>query len=163
MIGLADHIASGRISIGLTTTIDLSGCRITESPAHRIICGSQFCVFPHTFFDWGKAISTAGLRLCRAIFVSSGDLLHLAGRRGASFKVPRPSLGEGFRVREDSRRRSIEEPCEPKGSSTVLKTSGIGDTLTEFNQAMILCLTRGYSSVGRALQWHCRGQRFEPA
>ncbi len=24
-------------------------------------------------------------------------------------------------------------------------------------------MTRGYSSVGRALQWHCRGQRFEPA
>ena len=22
---------------------------------------------------------------------------------------------------------------------------------------------RGISSVGRALQWHCRGQRFEPA
>ena len=21
----------------------------------------------------------------------------------------------------------------------------------------------GYSSVGRALQWHCRGQRFDPA
>jgi hypothetical protein len=23
--------------------------------------------------------------------------------------------------------------------------------------------SRGYSSVGRALQWHCRGQRFESA
>jgi hypothetical protein len=30
--------------------------------------------------------------------------------------------------------QNIEEPCELKSSSTVLKTGGIGDNLAEFNQ-----------------------------
>ncbi len=30
--------------------------------------------------------------------------------------------------------QDIEEPCEVKVSSTVLKTNGVGDNLVEFNQ-----------------------------
>jgi hypothetical protein len=33
-----------------------------------------------------------------------------------------------------NKHRNIEEPCDGKLSSTVLKTSGIGDSLAEFNQ-----------------------------
>jgi hypothetical protein len=32
-----------------------------------------------------------------------------------------------------TKRQIIEEPCEVKVSSTVLKTSGTGDSLAEFN------------------------------
>jgi hypothetical protein len=35
-----------------------------------------------------------------------------------------------------TKRQIIEEPCEVKVSSTVLKTSGTGDSLAEFNNLM---------------------------
>jgi uncharacterized protein (DUF433 family) len=35
-----------------------------------------------------------------------------------------------------NKHRNIEEPCDGKLSSTVLKTSGIGDSLAEFNQVV---------------------------
>ena len=34
---------------------------------------------------------------------------------------------------------------------------------TEFDPDTNIIKSRGYSSVGRALHWQCRGQRFEPA
>jgi len=35
----------------------------------------------------------------------------------------------------------IEEPCEGKPSCTVLKTSGVGDSLAEFNTNAGKCFT----------------------
>jgi hypothetical protein len=46
------------------------------------------------------------------------------GRRGASFKVPRPNLGEGFRVSADSCRRSNRalEDCRVERHTTPMHT-----------------------------------------
>jgi hypothetical protein len=37
-----------------------------------------------------------------------------------------------------NKHQNIEEPCDGKLSSTVLKTSGVGDNLAEFNQFFII-------------------------
>jgi hypothetical protein len=37
------------------------------------------------------------------------------------------------------------------------------DKCLQVKALLITLKERGISSVGRALQWHCRGQRFEPA
>jgi len=41
-----------------------------------------------------------------------------------------------------TKRQIIEEPCEVKVSRTVLKTSGTGDSLAEFNNLMYANLQR---------------------
>jgi putative transposase len=45
-----------------------------------------------------------------------------------------------------TKRQIIEEPCEGKLSSTVLKTSGTGDSLAEFNRMLSFL----------AMAWTCR-------
>jgi hypothetical protein len=49
-----------------------------------------------------------------------------------------------------TKRQIIEEPCEVKVSRTVLKTSGTGDSLAEFNMKRNLHLLR--RSTGTSLQ-----------
>ena len=74
-------------------------------------------------------------------------------------------LGEQVTSKTPLNRARKSQKCEIRekfGKRFVLRIATTNPALKSsgFNAKM---LTRGYSSAGRALEWHSRGQRFDPA